>query len=329
MFRPTALALAFLAAPAAAEVPRVAIDIAPIHSLAARVMQGLGTPALILPPGASPHGHAMRPSDARALEAAEIVFWVGPGFTPWLARSVETLGADARIVEIADLPGLTRLPFREGVHFGAHDHEEDAANGDDHSHEQESGDTPGQGSAHDDEHAPDGFDPHLWLDPVNGGRIALAMAEALAEADPGNAAAYLANATAALNEIEAASAEAATRLAPHIGKPFLVQHDAYHYFEARFGIEAAGAVSPGDAAGAGAARVAKLRALLEETGAACIFTEPQLNPHLAERLAQDTGARLGVLDPLGTSLAEPGPGLYPALILGLAEGMAACLGAGG
>lgn len=329
MLRPTVLALAFLAAPAAAEVPKVAADIAPVHSLAARVMQGLGEPALILPPGASPHGHAMRPSEAQALEGADVIFWVGPALTPWFARAVETLGANARVIKIADLPGLTRLPFREGERFAAHDHDEDALHGDGHSDEHEKEDSHGHGDEHDEEHAHDGFDPHLWLDPVNAGRIALAMAEALAEADPRNADAYLANAAAALDEIDTASAVAVERLAPHVGKPFLVFHDAYHYFEARFGIEAVGAVSLGDAAEPGAARVAALRALLAETGAACIFTEPQFSPRLAERLAEDTGARLGVLDPLGTSLAEPGPGLYPALLLGLADGMTACLGAGG
>ncbi|PKP84101.1 MAG: zinc transporter [Alphaproteobacteria bacterium HGW-Alphaproteobacteria-2] len=323
MLRPTVLALAFLAAPVAAEAPKVATDIAPVHSLAARVMQGLGEPTLILPPGASPHGHAMRPSEAQALEGADVIFWVGPALTPWFARAVETLGADARVIEIADLPGLTRLPFREGARFAAHDHDENAVHGDGHSDEQENEDAHGHGE----EHA--GFDPHLWLDPVNAGRIALAMAEALAAADPQNADAYLANAAAALDEIDAASAAVAGRLAPHVGKPFLVFHDAYHYFEARFGMEAAGTVSLGDAAEPGAARMAALRALIAETDTTCLFTEPQLSPRLAERLAQDTGVRLGILDPLGTSVAEPGPGLYPALLLGLADGMAACLGAGG
>lgn len=312
------------AMPLRAEPPRVAADIAPVHSLAAMVMAGVGEPALILPPGASPHGHGMRPSEAAALDAADVIFWIGPDLTPWLAQAVENLGADAQVVTLADLPGLTRLGYREGVRFAAHDHGHDHGHG---SHDparardhEEDRDREG-----DDDHDHAGLDPHLWLDPVNAVRIARTMAETLAGADPANAKAYRANAAAATAQIEALAGRIRERLAPLAGRPFLVFHDAYHYFEARFGIEAAGAISLGDAAEPGAARVAEVRHLLAELRVVCVFAEPQFPPRLAERLLEGTRARLGTLDPLGTRHAGPGPGLYLALLEGLAADLDACL----
>lgn len=325
-------ALLLSALPLRADPPRVATDIAPVHSLAARVMAGVGEPSLILPPGASPHGHAMRPSAAAALDAADVIFWIGSNLTPWFAQAVESLGADARVVTLADLPGLTRLGYREGTRFGAHDHGDGT---DDHGHEARDDHDDEHGhadAAHDDEghddHAHAGTDPHLWLDPLNAARMVRAMAETLAEADPENAAIYLANADEGEQELRSRIESIHTLLADLRGQPFIVFHDAYHYFEARFGIEAAGAIAISDAAEPGAARVAEIRAAIKDLDARCVFTEPQFPPRLAEMLAAPAGARLGVLDPMGTSLAEPGPGLYPALLDGLARAMHECLSGG-
>jgi len=331
-------ALLLFTLPLRAEPPRVAVDIAPVHSLAARVMAGVGAPALILPPGASPHGHAMRPSEAAALDAAEVIFWIGPDLTPWFAPAIESLGAGARVVTLAELPGLTRLDFRTGARFAAHDHDGEAhAQGgahahddhkhaedghDDHEHAEDAHDEDGHG--HDD-HAHAGTDPHLWLDPLNAVVMLQAMAEALAAADPANAATYRANAEEAAEELRRQSERIRASLAAVRGRPFIVFHDGYHYFEARFGIEAAGAIAVSDASEPGAARVAEIRATIEESGARCVFTEPQFMPRLAEMLAAPAGARIGVLDPMGTSLAAPGPQLYPALLDGMAEALHACL----
>ncbi|WP_261399872.1 zinc ABC transporter substrate-binding protein [Leisingera daeponensis] len=128
-----------------AEVPRVAADIAPVHGLVARVMQGLGEPALVVPPGASPHGYAMRPSEARALDQADVVFWLGGALTPWLEGPLEELAGDAHRIELLEAAGTTVLPFREGARFEAHAHDEEHADHgehedhkehDDHGHEE-------------------------------------------------------------------------------------------------------------------------------------------------------------------------------------------------
>jgi zinc transport system substrate-binding protein len=285
--------------PAAAGVQVVA-GIAPVHSLAARVMQGAGGPRLLLPPGASPHDYALRPSDAAALQRAALVVWTGPRLEPWLERPLTALAGKARVLRLDRVPGLTLLPLRTDAEFGA-DGEAGPA---------------GPGEA---------IDPHLWLDPENARLWLDALAGALAAADPANRSLYLANAAAARAEIARVQADAAARLAPLRGRPFIVFHDAFHYFEHRFAIPASGAVSLSDARPPGPARIAAIRARIRAVGAVCLFAEPQLRSALIATVAEGSGLRIGMLDPLGTGL-EQGPGLYPALLRGLADGLAECLG---
>ncbi len=305
--RPTALtcALAFAVALAlplrAAAGLEVVASIAPVHSLVARVMQGAGSPYLLLPPGASPHDLALRPSGAAALERAALVFWVGPRLVPWLERPLSTLASGARVVRLADTPGLTRLALREGAVFEARDHTSDP------------------------DIEEDETDPHLWLDPDNAKLWLDAIATALAGADPAGQARYLANAEAARSELDALAAEIDARLAPVRGRPFVVFHDSFHYFEHRFGIEAAGAVAPGDARAPGPARIARIRARIRALGVVCLFREPQFRSALVATVAEGAGVRIGLLDPLGASL-RPGPDLYPDLLRGLAENLSGCLG---
>ncbi len=328
---PRLVALALALSPAfAGAAPKVAADIPAVHSLASAVMAGAGTPSLVMTPGASPHGYAMRPSEAAALAEADVVFWIGPALTPWLDRALETLGEGARSVELMEAEGVRLLALREGATFEAHRHEdEDDGHGDDHGHG-ESADHPAEAHTHDDNdhlgHAhEEGADPHLWLDPENGRAMAAAMAAALAEADPKSAALYRANAEAVAMRLDALEAELGAALAPLSGRPFVVFHDAYHYFEARFGVEAAGAVSVSDAAAPGPARIEEVRGLIGGAGAVCVFAEPQFDPKLVERLVEGTGAKIGRLDPHGVSL-EPGAELYPRLLRDLAAGLTDCLG---
>lgn len=301
MLRLFLLLVALAAAPAAA-APRVAVDIPPVASIAARVMAGLGAPEPILPPGASPHGYALRPSEAARLQEAEVVVWVGPALTPWLADPIDALAGDARVVTLAELPGLTLLPPRAGEGFDPHENELE------------------------DEHAPAALDPHLWLDPVNGAAIAAGLAAALGQADPANAAAYAANARAFAAETETLAARIADVLAPVRGRRFVVFHDAYQYFERRFEIPAAASIALQDGVSPGAARVRELRELMRAEDVACAFAEPQFEPRLLATLTEGTGVRTATLDPLGAALA-PGPSLYPELLTSLATSLATCLGA--
>lgn len=337
-----------LAGVAMADAPKVATDITPVQSLVARVMQGVGTPELIVRPGASPHGYAMRPSEAAALESADLVFWMGEGLTPWLEGAIGSLAGDAHVIELLGAAGSRVLPFREGVEFAAQghgeahaeeepgheDHAEDAAGHDDHGHDEEGHDEEGHDDhghekEHDDHadddhgHAHDGADPHAWLDPANA-RVWLGLiAEELAEHDPDNAAVYAANAAEAEAELVALSAEIAAQIAPVQDRSFLVFHDAYQYFETAFGVSASGAISLGDAADPGPARIAALREMAQEQGVTCVFSEPQFEPKLVETVFGDVATH-GVLDPMGSQV-EPGPALYPQLIRDMAEALVTCL----
>ncbi len=297
--RPLSCALLLLVAPTAwAEVPHVATDILPVHGLVSRVMDGVGTPDLVIPPGASPHHHSLRPSEAAALEVADLVFWVGPELAPRLAHPLETLAEHARRVELLEVPGTVLLPFREGADFSEGEDE------DGHDHH-------------------GGLDPHAWLDPENGRTWLGAIAEALAAADPEHAAEYRANAAAGAAEIAAEVAAIGDELAPMRGRPVALFHDATQYFEARFGLTALGALSPGDGAAPGPATLAALRARIADEGVACLLMEPDANRGLAAALLDGTDAEAVTLDPIGRDIA-PGPGFYPALLREMADSLAVC-----
>jgi zinc transport system substrate-binding protein len=333
-FRSTAALPAFalatmpMAATPALAAPAVVADIAPIQSIAARVMQGVGAPEVLLPPGSSPHDFSLRPSDARTLEDADVVFWVGPELTPWLADPISALAGGSESVALEHAPSLTILPFRAGIRFDAHDTdrggEREAAAA--HRHAADNEETAGQGEGG---HHPDhsGSDPHVWLDPQNGAAIARAMAETLARVDPEHASRYAANAHDFAGEMIALEQEIAAKLEPVSSAGFVVFHDGFHYFEHRFGVEASGALSLGDGARPSAARVAEIRDGISDDEIACVFSEPQFSDSLVDTVLDGTAARHSVLDPVGARLT-PGPDLYPALLSNIAEAMASCLRSG-
>lgn len=300
---------------AMAEVPSVAVDIAPVHSLVAQVMGELGSPTLIVPQGASPHSHAMRPSEARALAGAALVVWVGEDLEPWLETPIRNLGQGARVLTLADVPGTVQHEMREDAVFFAGDDADDHDDHDDHAEQ----------DAHDDHesHVHEGTDPHLWLDPENGRVWLAAIAEAMAGTDPDNAAVYRANAEAGIAALDALEARIAADLAAVQDMRFVVLHDAYRYFEVRFGLNALGAISKGDATDPSAARVAALRDEMRDQGVSCILSQPQFNASLIDAVTEGRDVGLAVLDPLGVEL-EPGPELYGALLQGLADGLRNC-----
>jgi len=290
----------------ASATPEVVVSIKPVHSLVASVMDGVGTPKLIVDGAASPHSYSLRPSQARDLSGADVVFWVGHELEACLEMPTETLGRDAVAVELLDTAGLHRLGYREGAAFEEDDHDDHDKHGHDHGHDNEA------------------LDPHIWLDPVNAEILIRRIAQVLADADPANAARYRANAAAAMARLAALGEEIEGLLAPVRERPFVVFHDAYHYFEARFRLHAAGSVTVSPETVPGAARVREIQARIRELGATCVFTEPQFTPKLIQVVTEGTEARTSILDPLGASL-EPGPDLYGALLTAMASSFRACL----
>jgi zinc transport system substrate-binding protein len=283
---------------AGAEVPVVAASIRPVHAIAATVMAGIGTPELLLPNGASLHAHALRPSEARLLTRAKVVFWVGPSLEMFLAKPIEALAGKSQVVTLMSAAGLEPLPSRTGGLW-------------------ETGDPAEAGRSK----LPDG---HIWLDPRNAVAMANAMAEALAVADPVNAAEYWANAENFSREAMVFDKALHVRLTPIREKPFLVFHDATQYFEARYRLAALGSVSVTPDQPPGARRLAAIQERLREVGPVCIFSEPQFEPRTVQMLVEGSGARTGVLDPEGATLKD-GPGLYFTLMRNIADELLRCL----
>lgn len=346
------LAALLTALPAMAEAPRVVATIAPVHALVARVMAGVGTPDLLIQPGVSEHDYALRPSEAAELSRAQLVFEVGAGLERGLSGALASLAPRATVVRLADAPGVQILAIRGGALFEADAHDDDHGSDDhaaddhapdahgasnhtdahgatDHAADGQAPDAHGKDDhahgADDHDHEPGAPDPHLWLDPANARAWVDAIAAALAQADPEHGAAYAANAAAARGELDALQAELAASLAPLRGRPYIVFHDAFQYFEHGFDLPAAGAIAFNDAALPGAQRIAQIRARLADAKAACVFAEPQSPADLVATVIEGTGAKTGSLDPLGAHLT-PGPELYPALLRDLARALHACLG---
>lgn len=292
---------------ALAEVPSVVATIKPLHALVAAVMGDLGTPALIVKGAASPHSYSLKPSDAQALQSAKLVFWTGHGLELFLQDSINTLAPNATIVELSKSPGIELLPPRETGTFEHHNDGDEAPAGGAHGH------------AHGEEQ-----DLHFFLDPANAKVMVASIADSLVAADPEHADTYRANAAKETADLDALIAETAAELAPIKDRPFVVFHDAYQYFEKRFGLNVAGSVTLSPEIAPGADRINEIRAKLKTLDAACVFAEPVFDPRIVTVLTEGTTAKQGVLDPEGANLDE-GPGLYRQLIENIASSLKACL----
>ncbi len=320
------LLLSSLAPMAFAEVPQVVTDIPAVQSLTAQVMGDLGTPVILLDQGSNAHSYQLRPSQAKALQQADLVVWIGPEMTPWLDRALNGIdGAGGRLGLLAAEPTLRRdFPMTE-------DDDHDHAEGDDHDHAGDDDHDHAEDDDHDHDSAPhshSGTDPHAWLDPENA-KIWLGLIAAdLAALDPEHATSYERNAEAARVRIDALETEIASLLAPVADRPFVVFHQAYGYFTGRFGLNVVGAINLGDATAPGAAHLTELRNDLAQSGAVCAFPEAVHDPKPAALLIEGTSVRLGgALDPAGSLLAY-GPDLYAALLRGMAATISDCLSQG-
>lgn len=272
--------------------PAVAVDIAPVHSLVAQLMAGAGTPDLILPPSADPHHYAMRPSQARSLQQADLVIWIGPTLTPWMTKAMDALAPEAATVQLL-----------------VTDHDDDAEN---HAHDEEDGHV----------HGP--VDPHIWLDPFFAAVMLPRVAEALTQVDPDNASLYATNLKTALAQQSDRAARLAQTLAPLKDRGYLSAHDSLGYLEQAYGLTRLGSLSDTQARKPGASHLRALRDIIASGQVACVFSEPEANAALLEVLVEGSTVPVQSLDVTGMEL-EPGPQLYDALMSGLAREMAACL----
>ncbi|KAA8713118.1 zinc ABC transporter substrate-binding protein ZnuA [Pseudomonas cannabina] len=291
-------------APAQAEV-NVLTSIKPLQLIAAAVQDGVGKPEVLLPPGASPHNYALRPSDVRRVREVELFYWIGPDMETFLPRVLQ--GRSSPAVAVQSLPGMHLR------HFG-----EDNASHDDHAHHDEDADE------HDHDHQPGSLDSHLWLSTVNARVIATKMAADLSTADPANAARYASNAEAFSKRLDALDARIKGRVTAVAGKPFFVFHEAFDYFEEAYGLKHAGVFAIAAEIQPGAQHVAAMRERLKAAGKTCVFSAPPLRPRLAETLSAGLPVKLAELDALGGYIPASAQG-YEQVLQKLADDLTGCL----
>ena len=296
---------------------KVVASIKPIHSLASYLMVGIGKPNLIVDGYASPHGFAMKPSHAKMLQEADIIFWVGEDLENFLVKPLSSIAKKAEKIELMEIKGLEVLKFRERNIFDDHDHDDHGH--DDHGKKEDDHDDHG----HDDHegHAHGKFDPHIWLDPVNAKVILKEMAEHLIENDEKNSEIYKKNLAKALKDIDKLIKDAKSELDKSIAS--IVFHDAYQYFEERFNVNILGAFTVNTDVMPGAEQLAQIREIIEHDKVACVFSEPQFNPDIIKAVAKDMDIKTGVVDPVGATL-NPGKDLYFDLIKNMSASFKNC-----
>ncbi|ROL82406.1 zinc ABC transporter substrate-binding protein [Pseudomonas protegens] len=283
---------------AQAEV-RVLTSIKPLQLIAAAVQDGVAVPEVLLPPGASPHNYALRPSDVRKVQSVDLLYWIGPDMEGFLPRVLK--GRSLPSVAVQDLPGMKLRHFAE----------------DSHSHAEEA-------DEHDHDHRPGTLDAHLWLSPVNARVIATRIAADLSAADPVNAARYQGNLKAFNERLDALDTRLKARLAGIAGKPYFVFHEAFDYFEDAYGLKHTGVFSVAAEVQPGAQHVAAMRARLQQVGKTCVFSEPPLRPRLAETLVAGLPVKLAELDALGGYTPATAQG-YEQVLEKLGNDLAGCL----
>ena len=291
--------------------PKVVTSIKPLHSLISYVMDGVGSPNLLVDGSSSPHTFQLKPSHATMLQEAEVVFWIGEDLESFLETPLDSIAVNAKKITLMESDQIELLKFREKNVFDDHhdEHEEHADGHDEH-------------EGHDDHgHHHGEFDIHFWLDPEIAKSIVKIASLELSEVDPANQATYQTNASNAVSELDKLINDTRTKI--NSDAKYIVFHDAYQYFEQRFGIEVIGALTVNPEVLPGAKQLAEIREVIEHEKVNCLFSEPQFNPSIANTIAQDTGIKAAVLDPLGAEL-EPGKELYFQLIGDMATSFESC-----
>ena len=307
----TILSLVSFITPVNADV-KVVTSIKPLHSLASYLMDGVGKPDLIVDGYASPHGFSMKPSHAKMLQNADLIFWVGEGMENFLEKPLNSIAKKAEKIELMETKGLQVLKFRERNIFDEHDHDDH----DDHAKKEEHDD-------HDDHegHNHGEYDAHIWLDPINAKVILFEMSKHLIELDAKNESVYRDNLSKAYNEIDKLTKDVTAELDQSVAS--IVFHDAYQYFEKRFNVNILGAFTVNTDVMPGAEQLVEIREIIEHDKVSCVFSEPQFNPDIIKAVAKDMNIKTGVIDPLGATL-NPGKDLYFDLIRNMSSSFKGC-----
>ena len=308
--------------PVSADI-KVVASIKPIHSLASYLMNGVAKPDLIVDGYASPHGFAMKPSHAKMLQNADIIFWVGEDLENFLEKPLGSIAKKAEKIELMQVKGLQVLKFRERNIFDDHDDHGHDDHGKKEDHDDHDHDSHAKKDDHDghEGHNHGEFDPHIWLDPINAKVILFEMSKHLIENDPKNESVYRANLSKAYKDIDKLTSDVTSELNESVAS--IVFHDAYQYFEKRFNVNILGAFTVNTDVMPGAEQLAEIREVIEHDNVACVFSEPQFNPDIIKAVAKDMNIKTGVVDPLGATL-NPGKTLYFDLIKNMSASFKGC-----
>ncbi len=286
-----------------AEPPSVVVSIKPVHALVAGVMHGVAEPTLLIKGGRSPHNYSLRPSEARALSEADLLVWIGPQMETFLEKPLETLGKNVQKLELLSAIEGPLLALREGGAWEKDGHDHEATH-----------------HGHDHGEHYDKVNPHIWLSPLLAKQIVANTTQTLSELDPTNQQRYAENSSRLQDRLDKLHAELKIKLAPVSTAPYIVFHDAYHYFENTYGLNAVGSITIDAERMPGARRITEIRAKIKALQARCVFSEPQFQSRLVQTVIEDTGARTGILDPLGVDL-DRGENSYFILLNNLADNL--------
>ena len=288
---------------------KVVTTIKPLHSLISRIMETRGEPQLIIEGTNNPHTFVFKPSHAKMIEEADIVFWIGEDLEAFMEKPLNSLAKDTKKIAFMDSESIEKLKFREENIFDDHDDHD----GHDDEHDDHAG--------HHDGHNHGEFDAHIWLDPENAKEMVKIIRDELIKIDPEGQRQYSVNAAGATLELDNLINNVETELSKDIS--YIVFHDAYQYFETRFGVKSAGALTLNPDVLPGAKQTADIQDLISDKGIKCIFSEPQYNPKIIETLGNDMNISTGVIDPLGAFI-DAGPTMYVELINGIANSIKEC-----
>ena len=296
----------------------VVTTIKPLHSLISNVMKDVGKPSLIIEGTSNPHNFVLKPSHAKLLQDADIIFWIGEDLEAFMEKPLSSLAKDTKKISFMELGSIKKLKFRENNIFDHDDHDDHEDHDDHDGHKEDDHDD----HEDHDEHNHGEFDAHLWLDPVNAKKMVLEISHELSELDPTNKNSYKANADKTIEVLDRLIEEVNRSLSKDIS--YVVFHDAYQYFEQRFEVTSAGALTLNPDVLPGAKQIVDIQNLIKKKNIKCIFSEPQYNPKIIETLANDTNTSTGIMDPLGAYM-DKGPSMYSKLIIGIVDSIKNCI----
>ncbi len=274
-----------------AQAPTVVVSILPLYHIAQAVMGNVGHPVLLVPEGASEHAYALKPSQYAAIQKADVLIWIGPSLETYLTDAIAKVPVSRQMVLLAE-PYMLRYPLRQ------------------------TDDTIPQNVP---------MDPHLWLDSFNAMTIAKQLEKRLSALDPERQKIYRRNVAKFVEKISALNTELEKKLTPMQSIPFLVYHDAFQYFEKRYGLKRLDSIVLSPTVPIGAKRWLAMSQLVKAEHIPCIFSEPQNHSDTLKQFATENHVKLGVLNPMGAEIPAGTEG-YAALLTDIADELVGCLG---